>query len=201
MEQEVIGNIIEKFGYIGLYFWLWFGMFGVPIPNEVIVSTIGYLAATNIFRPILIYIVTYFGLLSATTTSYLMGKIFGSVLLNHLKKRKKINQHIERSLALIDKYHSFSLTISYFLPGLRTMVPFVFGISRLSFYKFAIFSYTTVFVWMTLFFLLGYTLGENEQMIRQMSEELVLIATIALLAFSIFNILRRKRRNGIKRDF
>ena len=54
VDIELILNTIEESGYLGLYFILWLGIFGMPIPNEVIITTIGFAASQNVLHPIAI---------------------------------------------------------------------------------------------------------------------------------------------------
>ncbi|WP_078544252.1 DedA family protein [Litchfieldia alkalitelluris] len=155
MELEAIVDSIEQYGYFGLFLWLWIGVLGIPIPNEVIIMTVGYAGSVELFNPFLLYLCAFFGLIAANTTSFLLGHLAGKPLLTYLNKKKRTKRTIERSMTLIDRYRTFSLVVSYFIPGLRTMVPFLFGLSGLRYYKFASISYSTIFIWTSIYFLLG----------------------------------------------
>ncbi|WP_234987230.1 DedA family protein [Bacillus sinesaloumensis] len=154
-------SVIQEHGYLGLYLWLWVGAFVIPIPNEVIVSTIGFFASEDIFVPWKIFMVTYIGILTAVTTSYITGRFAGHVMVYLLNKKNKMRNKIERALSLIERYNMFALALCYFVPGFRILFPFLFGFSKFPFAKFAATLYTAILVWVSLIFSVGYFAGEE----------------------------------------
>ena len=193
MELDAIMKVIEQYGYIGLFFWLWVGVIGIPIPNEVIVTSVGYGGSLDLLNPIYLFLITYLGLIAAITTCFAVGKFAGSLILERIKKRKNVANYVNRSVTLINKYHVFSLCISYFIPGLRTMVPFLFGMSGLPYVKFILIAYPTVLIWLTLFFTLGYQL--EEQLDGGLQPEVIFVIAIILLCLvSIISIVKWRLR-------
>ncbi|WML47089.1 hypothetical protein RCG23_16045 [Neobacillus sp. PS3-34] len=41
MEMEMLLQFFEDNGYLGIFLWLWLGIFGLPVPNEIISMTVG----------------------------------------------------------------------------------------------------------------------------------------------------------------
>lgn len=39
MEINLLMSIIEQYGYIAIFFLLWLGIVGLPIPDELVVAT------------------------------------------------------------------------------------------------------------------------------------------------------------------
>ncbi|GIN62044.1 putative membrane protein YbfM [Robertmurraya siralis] len=198
MELDFILDLIESSGYLGLFLWLWLGVFGAPLPNELIVMTIGIAASQAVLNPIAAFLVTFGGIVAALTTAYLLGRFVGSPLLPFLKKRKRFSKVIERSLNVMNKYHSYSLTMSYFIPGLRNFVPFLYGVSKLSFKTFMLFAYSGAFVWLIIMFSLGYWFGDHKERIFQMETELLLIVAVLTTSYFILKLIKRKRKQKIK---
>lgn len=198
MELEFILDIIEKSGYLGLFLWLWLGVFGAPLPNEVIVMTVGLAASEEVLNTIGTFIVTYGGILAGLTTAYLLGRIIGGPLLPFLQKRKHFANVIERSLKVMNKYHSYSLSFSYFLPGLRNFVPFLYGVSKLPIKTFMLFAYTGAFVWVSIVFSLGYWFGDHKEKIFEFEKELMIIGVVLVLGYLLFAFFRRKKKEKLK---
>lgn len=195
MDMDFILTIIDDNGYIGLFFWLWFGAFGIPIPNEVIIMTVGFAASLKVLNPFITFLVTYCGIVAALTTSYLLGRYVGRPFMSFFEKRKRFSKKMAASLRLIEKYHAFSLSISYFLPGVRLFVPFLYGVSRLSFKNFVVFSYSGVLVWLSIMFSIGYFFGDNIDTILSYGQELlIVISVIAVVSFLIKRVLRKRTR-------
>jgi membrane-associated protein len=191
MELDVLLAVLKELGYVGIFLWLWLGMLGIPIPNEAIVTTIGYLSTTNMLQGDKVFFVGYLGILASLTTSYLLGRIIGKKLVNYLSRKKGTKTSIRKAIYLINKYHMYSLIISYFIPGVRIFVPFIYGMMRLSYIRFAALSYTTALVWFSLFFSLGMATGNHEEL-----SILLTIAIVALICIVplIVNLYKRKKK-------
>ncbi|OIJ11635.1 hypothetical protein BKP35_11905 [Anaerobacillus arseniciselenatis] len=190
MESDIL-NIIRELGYVGIFLWLWLGMFGVPIPNEVIVTTVGYLSTTPYLQFEKVFVIGYLGIVASLSTSYLLGRLLGGKLVAYLKKKSGTKSSIRKAIHLIKKYHVYSLIISYFIPGVRNFVPFLYGMMRLSYFRFAILSYSTAFIWFSLFFSLGKMTGLHEDL-----SIYVTVGSIFMISLGSFvlNWINRKRR-------
>lgn len=192
VDLDLVINIIEENGYLGLFLWLWFGIFLIPVPNEVLLMTVGLASSMNALNPLLAFIVTYFGIVTAFTTTYLIGRVVGRRLLRFLEKRKRFANTIESSMKMMEKYHAFSLSLSCFVPGARNLVPLLYGFSRLPFRTFALFAYSGALVWVLIVFVLGYLFGDKIDTIMKYNKEMWLIALI-IAAVAGFIIVRRKK--------
>ncbi|AIE61181.1 DedA family protein [Bacillus methanolicus] len=201
MDLDFILNIIEEGRYIGLFFWLWLGIFGMPVPNEVIIMTVGFAASMKVFNPFLTFTVTYAGILFALTTIYLLGRFLGRPLLRFLEKWKTFAHSISVSLNLIEKYHSYSLLFSYFLPGVRNFVPFIYGSSRLSFKAFAFFAYIGAFMWLSVVFTLGYLFGDHIDAIMHYGKEFLIFVGISFTIFVIVKIYKKRKQKMYEQSF
>ncbi|WP_099355559.1 DedA family protein [Fredinandcohnia onubensis] len=197
MDINEIVSIIQEHGYIGLYLWLWVGAFIIPIPNEVIVSTIGFFTSEDVFVPWRIFLVTYAGILTAVTTSYIFGRFAGHAMVVLLNKQNKMRKKIDRGLSLIEKYNTFALAFCYFVPGFRILFPFLFGFSKLSFVKFATTLYTAIFVWVSIIFSVGYFAGE--EFIEGFIKYYDIVIGIAVAALVVFVLVKIKKTRKLRK--
>ncbi|MCT8137221.1 DedA family protein [Anaerobacillus sp. CMMVII] len=191
MELDVLLIVLKELGYLGIFLWLWLGMLGIPVPNEAIVTTIGYLSTTNMLQGNKVFLVGYLGIVASLSTSYLLGRVFGKTLVNHLSKKKGTKTSLRKALHLIKKYHVYSLIVSYFIPGVRIFVPFLYGMMRLSYLRFALLSYSTAFIWFSLFFLLGMVTGTNEDQAIYVTIVIVFSVSIGSI---VINALKKKKK-------
>jgi membrane-associated protein len=194
MDLEMVINIIEDNGYLGLFLWLWFGVFVIPVPNEVILMTVGLASSKGALNPILAFLVTYMGISAAFSSSYLLGRVIGTRLLRMLEKKKRFANSIESAMKLMEKYHAFSLSLSCFAPGVRYLVPLLYGFSRLPFKTFALFAYSGAFVWVSIIFVLGYLFGDKMDVVMKYNKEFWLV----VLAFALISIIFVYRRRKIR---
>lgn len=194
MELDYILLLIEENGYVGLFLWLWFGVFGIPVPNEVIAMTVGMVSSMSVLHPLGAFLVTYAGMTAALTTCYTLGRFIGRPLIKYFHKRKRFAKIIDDSLRLMDKHHAFSLSLSYFIPGLRNFVPFLYGFSRLPFKTFALFAFSGALLWLAVAFTLGYLFGDHiDAIILYGKEALLAGAVFALIILVIKTRSRRKK--------
>lgn len=198
MELEFVLDIIEKGGYLGLFLWLWLGVFGAPLPNEIIAMTVGLAASEDVLHPVVTFFVTYAGIVAALTTAYSLGRFIGRPLLPFFQKKKRFSKVIDRSLKVMDKYHSYSLSLSYFIPGVRNFVPFLYGVSKLPLKTFALFAYTGAFVWLSITFSLGFWFGDHKEKIFQTEKEFLIFGCIGLGLYIVFTLLKWKRKQKLK---
>ena len=194
MDLELVINIIEENGYLGLFLWLWFGVFVIPVPNEVILMTVGLASAKGSLNPILAFLVTYMGISAAFTSTYLLGRVIGRRLLRLLGKKKRFANSIESAMKLMERYHAFSLSLSCFAPGVRYLVPLLYGFSRLPIKTFAVFAYSGAFVWVSIIFLLGYLFGDKMDIVMKYNKEFWLVILAFVIISTIFVYRRRKIR-------
>ncbi|MGE5703960.1 MAG: DedA family protein, partial [Clostridia bacterium] len=82
---------------------------------------------------------------------------------------------------LLAKYGSYALVISYFFPVVRHVIPYLVGIGKMSFRRYAFFSYGAGLIWTLLFFIVGYLFGDHVEEIGKLaySYGLYVLAAVA----------------------
>lgn len=182
---------IEDYGYFALFFCLWLGMVGMPIPDEIVAMGGGFVSSLSVLQPFPAFIATYFGVVSGLSLGYVLGKLFGSQILNKLMRKKK-NKYLTTSQEMIAKYGNSALVISYFFPVVRHVVPYIVGINNMPFKTYALYSYTTGFVWTLLYFLLGKFFGQYLGVIAAFTTKYGILATcLALIVLVILYYYRK----------
>lgn len=159
MDVEGVITLVAQYGYGALFFCLWLGIVGMPIPDEVIVMTGGLVSSLHLLKPVPAFFVTYLGVISGLSLGYILGFKIGAPILDRLLKKKNVNKYLSRSYGLIDRYGPYALCISYFFPVIRHLVPYLVGIRRMSYKRYILFSYTTGLIWTLLFFTVGRFFG------------------------------------------
>ncbi|OLR26106.1 DedA family protein [Bacillus cereus] len=151
---------IEQYGYWALFFCLWLGIIGMPLPAEMIVMSGGFVSSLGILIVIPAFLLTYLGIISGLSLGYILGRIFGTRVLHKLMKKKKA-KYLIKSQEMVGKYGHVALIISYCIPVVRHIVPYLVGMNTMSFKKYAIYSYVTGFVWVVVYFVIGFIFGKH----------------------------------------
>ncbi|HWI47307.1 MAG TPA: DedA family protein [Rummeliibacillus sp.] len=152
-------SYIEQYGYFALFFSLWLGIVGMPLPDEMIVMSGGFMSSLGKMSVLKAFVITYLGAVSGLSLGFLLGKVFGHKILDKLVKKKKA-KYLLKSKELIDRYGHFALVISYFIPIVRHILPYLVGMNNMAFKKYALYYYSAGFVWTLIYFTLGLFFGK-----------------------------------------
>lgn len=198
MEVNELIHLIGNYGYAALFFCLWLGIIGAPIPDEVIVMSGGVVSSIGILLPVPAFLLTYLGVVSGLSIGYILGRVLGVKVVDRVLAKQK-NKHLLKAQDLLEKYNHFALVLSYFIPFVRHIVPYLVGINKMSFKRYALYSYTTGFFWTLFYFILGVTFGENIEKIADLAFQYGLwfgiILGIGILAYLLYNRTNTFRRS------
>ncbi|ALC50713.1 DedA family protein [Bacillus thuringiensis] len=193
MELHELLSYIEQYGYWALFFCLWLGIIGMPIPDEMIVMSGGFVSSVGILSVVPSFVLTYLGVVSGLSLGYILGKVFGTKILHKLMKKKKA-KYLIKSQEMVDKYGQYALVTSYFIPVVRHIVPYLVGMNNMSFKTYAFYSYTTGFVWTLVYFVLGSLFGQHIESIVAIAIEYgVYFGVIVFIVTGILYLYRQKR--------
>ncbi|WP_126428052.1 DedA family protein [Brevibacillus marinus] len=192
---------VEQYGYLALFFLLWLGIVGLPIPDELVVAAGGLVASLGYLDPVGAFFVDYLGVVSGLTVGYLLGRRFGKPILQRLSHKKKMERYLARSSALLARYGSYALCFSYLFPVVRHIVPYVVAMGGMKYRRYALFSYTTGLVWTFFFFMVGFLFGQHMTLIVALSRRfgyygLALLLVLAAAGWGIRRWLRARRSYG-----
>lgn len=158
----------------------------------------GVVTANGLLHTFPAFVLTYMGVVSGLSLGYVLGRIFGTSVLDRLRRREKMNKYIEISETLVHKYGSFSLCISYFFPILRHVMPYVVGLHRMTFRRYALFSFITGFIWTAIFFTVGRFVGDHVQdigeLIYRYGLELLWIPFVIAAVFFIIRYISNQQK-------
>ncbi|HJV45032.1 MAG TPA: DedA family protein [Bacillota bacterium] len=195
--QDIALSLLEDYGYIALFFCLVFGIVGLPLPDETIMTFVGYLIYINKLEFIPSLITSFLGSAIGMTISYSLGKNIGLPLLTRFGKRIGLT---EKKLARVnhwyERYGPIVLMVGYFIPGVRHVTAFTAGINLMRYYRFMGYAYSGGFLWALAFITLGYYFGENAHFIVNYIHSpynWILLLIVILLISIIYLCLRRFR--------
>lgn len=160
MEQTFY--FLQEYGYIGIFLFLVLGLIGLPLPDEIMLTFLGYLTTIGQLNFFLTMISAFLGSAGGITISYLLGIWLGYPFLKKYGKKLFITRRRLRITQLLfRKYGNWLLFGGYFIPGVRHITAYLAGISHLSFWRFAVHAYAGAVCWCATFIGLGHFLGSN----------------------------------------
>ncbi len=104
--------------------------------------------------------------------------------------KKKKAKYVVKSQEMVEKYGHYALVTSYFIPVVRHVVPYLVGMNNMSFKTYALYSYTTGFLWTLVYFVLGSLFGQHiERIVAVAIEYGVYFGGSIALIVSVFYLL------------
>jgi membrane protein DedA with SNARE-associated domain len=180
MEDQVL-TWITQYGYIAIYLLLVFGIIGLPIPDETMMTFSGYLVFTGTLSLPLTFATALAGSISGITVSYALGRYLGIAVVHKYGRYLRISEaHIGKAHAWFDRVGHWALTVGYFIPGVRHFTAYAAGISEVSPKIFAVYAYSGAVIWVSTFIALGYFLGERWKAVQANIHHYFLLGTIAI---------------------
>ncbi|MBB2481265.1 VTT domain-containing protein [Bacillus sp. APMAM] len=199
--MNLLIHLIDQYGYIVLFFSLMLELIIIPIPNEILMSYVGfrvYQGKLNLFLTILF---GGLGGIIGVTISYWIGYKLGAPFFN--KYGSKIHMgpdKIEKMSKWHRKYGKRLLLFSYFIPGVRHVTTLFSGVTRISFKSYAIFAYIGVFLWVGTFIFLGKIFGPKWEQFHQQAKIYVIIGCVVIGIIYLLYFLIKTYKTQIKEN-
>lgn len=189
---------VTHYGYLAIFCLLVLGIVGLPVPDETMLAFAGYLVYQRILLPVPTIAAALLGSLSGITISYVLGRTAGLGLLRKYGRFMHVTPaHVDRAHHWFERIGRWTLLIGYFIPGVRHLVAFVAGASRLRYPVFALFAYTGGMFWSLIFISVGFFFGQHWTSVLDRIEnhvlEVVGVALGLLLLYLLIRWLRRAR--------
>ena len=199
MEQH-IDYLIAHFGYFGIIIVLIGGIVGLPIPDEVLLTYVGYKVSQGILSYIPSLLSAFVGAMGGISLSYLIGYKFGLPLIKKFGPKIHITEKkINRTQKLFLKVGPVLILIGYFIPGVRHLTAYVAALNSFSFKKFAVFAYTGAFLWGFTFVTLGRKLGKNWGIVDFYVSKYSMYLIVFIIFLSSILFLFWRKRNQLRK--
>jgi membrane-associated protein len=130
------------------------------LPGDSLLFAAGALIAAgntglSIYLLTLILIIAAF---TGNTVNYMIGGYLGPKVFKEKNKILKLSYY-EQTHAFFEKHGALAVIFSRFMPIIRTIAPFVAGVSRMSFLKYSLYNIIGGASWIIVFLFAGYFLG------------------------------------------
>jgi membrane-associated protein len=127
--------------------------------------------------------------------NYSIGRRIGPKVFNREDSILLNKKHLERTRHFYAKHGGKTIVLARFIPIIRTFAPFVAGIGKMEYPRFALYNVTGAIAWVVGVTLLGYFFGNLPIVKENFAIVLVAIVVISCLPLGI-EILRAWRARG-----
>jgi membrane protein DedA with SNARE-associated domain len=200
--QNWITDIMEQFGYFGVFLMIALENVFPPIPSEVILTFGGFMTTYTKL--------TVVGVIIAATLGSVVGAVilYGIGYLINVEKLEKIidrwghilrvtKEDIRKADAWFDKYGYWTVLFCRMIPLIRSLISIPAGMSQMKFPLFLLFTTIGTLIWNIILVMVGAAVGENWEDIVNFMDVYSNI-TYALIALGVILFIvwfiRKKRK-------
>ena len=198
---DFILDLINRYGYIGMFISMVLEAVIIVIPSEVILATGGILASKKIFTFWNAFFVGLLGSVFCAIVIYFIGYFGGRPFIKKYGKYFFMkDEDLDKSDSWFNKYGMIGALIGRNFPIIRTLISLPIGIMRLSFTKFLI--YTTIgrIPWTFIFVYLGYTLGNSWTIMNKYTSKLKVPIRILIILLIVTYFYKKIKNKYIKKE-
>ncbi len=194
MLAETILDWVSHYEYLMIFFLLTLGIVGFPVPDETLLTFVGYLSFKGNLHIVPSIFAAALGSLCGITLSYVLGRTGGVSLINRYGHSFHMGEdRISRIRDWFDRMGKWALLIGYFIPGVRHLTAFVAGTYRIRYSTFALVAYTGGFLWSCSFIFAGYFGGREWNQLRgRVHEAFLLASAILAILILVFYLWKKK---------
>ncbi|MGE5626773.1 MAG: DedA family protein [Solirubrobacterales bacterium] len=195
---NIVIAILDKVGYIGIFFGMALESACIPIPSEAILpfgGFLSYLGRLNIYLTILL------GTLGGTLGSlaaYYLGKLGGRPLVEKYADKIRLNRaHLEKSDYYFNRYGEKIVFYSRLMPIIRTFISLPAGISRMDVKKFTIYTFAGSLLWSIILGYAGFVMGQNWVLMRSWFHFADILVAAAIVIFALYKFITRTKTKKV----
>ena len=148
------------------------------LPGDSLLFAVGALAARDgsPIDPFLAGALLIVAAVAGDAVTYAIGYRAGPKIYNRPSSWLLNQEHLRRAQRFYENYGGKTIILARFVPIVRTFAPFVAGIGRMSYPRFAAFNVAGAVIWVTSLLGLGYWFGNREFVKKHF--EIVILAII-----------------------
>ena len=190
-------DFVYHLGYLGIFLMTFVESTFVPIPAEVTMIPAGYLIHQGKLDLVPVLLASILGTVGGAYFNYWLAKRYGRTLFERYGKYLMVTPDKLDKLELFFYRHgAISTFTGRLLPGIRHYISFPAGLARMDLKKFVIYTALGGAIWMTVLVMLGYYIGENEDLMKiYLPKAKVAMVVLIVLAGGVY-IWRHRRRKA-----
>ncbi|KAB8125651.1 DedA family protein [Gracilibacillus oryzae] len=201
--QSFVTNVMEQFGYLGIFFMMALENLFPPIPSEVVLPFSGFMTTYSNL--------TIIGVIIAATIGSVVGAVvlYGIGLMLNVDRLEKLidkwghilrfsKKDLHKANDWFSKYGYWTIFFCRMIPLIRSLISIPAGMNRMNFLLFLLFTTIGTVIWNIILIYTGALLGENWETILQWMDNYSDIAygliIIGVIIAIYFYYKKRKQR-------
>jgi membrane-associated protein len=151
---------------------------GFFLPGDSLLFAAGFLASKDVFNIFALDGVLIVAAVVGDAVNYYVGLQMGQYVFERGRLRFVKHSHLMAAKAFYERHGGKAIVLARFAPFVRTFTPFVAGIARMGYHRFALYNIVGGVAWVLSMTLAGYWLGQIPWIQRNF--ELVVLAIVVI---------------------
>lgn len=169
------------------------GLVVTPIlPGDSLLFAVGALCGLGTLDLLVSMLVLLVAAILGDTVNYWIGAWAGPQVFRKKNSRWLNPKHLERTHEFMERYGGKAVIIARFVPIVRTFVPFVAGVGRMSYGRFMMYNVVGAIAWVSCFVPAGYFFGNMPLVKNNFSLVILGIIVVSMLP-GIIEFMRQRR--------
>ena len=194
--QEFIINIMNSYGYLGVFLLILIENIFPPIPSEVILLFGGFMTTYTSLNVLGMTMSSTLGSVLGALILYKIGNFFNKETLKiliHTRLGKLLrinNSDIDSSFNYFQTKGEKTIFFCRFIPLIRSLISLPAGINKMNITKFMIYTTLGSLIWNVVLITLGHIVGSNWKSILKIFDLYSTYAVVIIFIISIVLIIK-----------
>ncbi len=199
--QEIIFNIMNQFGYIGIFLLITIENIFPPIPSEIILTFGGFLTTYTNMNVWGVIIAATIGSVTGAVFLYIIGRILNTDRLTRLfdsrlcKALRLKKEDVLKAEKWFLRHGNKAVFFCRFVPIVRSLISIPAGVAKMELYSFLILTTIGTFIWNIVLVFLGRVAGNAWETIAGYFDvySMIALAVFVLIGIVVGVIFIKKR--------
>lgn len=158
---------------------------GFFLPGDSLLFAAGFLASSNVFDIFLLNITLMVAAVLGDAVNYYLGLTMEEKVFERGRMRFVKHEHLMAAKAFYERHGGKAIVLARFMPLVRTFTPFVAGVARMGYRRFAFYNIIGGIAWVASMTLSGYWLGQIPFVARNFEKFIIGIVIISVMPLAI----------------
>jgi membrane-associated protein len=168
---------------------------GFFLPGDSLLFAAGFLSSQGVFQIGLLILALSVAAIVGDAVNYYLGLQMEEHVFEKGRLRFVKHEHLLAAKAFYERHGGKAIVLARFAPFVRTFTPFVAGVARMGYRRFAVYNVVGGIGWVLMMSLAGYWLGNITFVKEHFDQVVLLIVALSLLpiAISFFRAWRGRK--------
>ncbi|MDQ7045740.1 MAG: DedA family protein [Sulfurimonas sp.] len=195
---QTIVDLIFDWGYLGIFLLMAIESSFIPFPSEIVLIPAGFLASQGEMNLEMIMASALAGSMLGAFINYFLALLLGRKILMRYGKYFFISQSsMEKMDNYFSKHGAISTFIGRLIPGIRQLISIPAGLSKMNLAVFSTYTALGAGIWALILVMLGYFIGENQEMIDTYLKQITIIVLVILILLGIGYTYKQKAKKKL----